>query len=163
MGTTSRLRGLLRQVLHLDESPHRTALAFATGVFLTFSPPYGLHMVLALFCAWAFRMNLAALVAGLCVNTPWTLVPTLGLTLWFGCVLLDVPFPTTLDWSDTSAAGIFLQVAPYLGPFVAGATLISLLGALVAYPIAFWLVTRYRTSRPAPTSPLPLPPESEIR
>ncbi|TKB87160.1 MAG: DUF2062 domain-containing protein, partial [Nitrospira sp.] len=39
------VRSLFRQVLHLDETPHRTALAFAIGSFIGFSPAYGLHMV----------------------------------------------------------------------------------------------------------------------
>jgi uncharacterized protein (DUF2062 family) len=40
------VRSLFRQVLHLDETPHRTALAFAIGIFIGFSPAYGLHMVM---------------------------------------------------------------------------------------------------------------------
>lgn len=162
MATSFQLRGLLRQLLQLNEPPHRTALAFATGVFLTFSPPYGLHMLLALGCAWAFRMNLAALVAGLCVNTPWTIVPALGFTLWVGCALLGTPFPTALDWSDTSAAGIFHQVAPYAIPFVVGALLVSLAAGAAAYPIAYWLVSRYRAAR-TETPAHPLPPEAGLR
>lgn len=163
MPPTSRLRTLFRQLLHLDEPPHRTALAFATGVLLTFSPPYGLHMILGLACVWAFRLNLAALVAGLCVNSPWTIVPTLGLTLWLGCFLVGMPFPTTLDWSDTSASGIFHQVAPYALPFIVGGTLLSVIGALAAYPLAYWLLTRFRPQRVPDGNTSPLPPQSDIR
>ena len=45
---------------------HHTApaLAFAVGVFIGFSPAYGLHMLLVGFCAWAFGLNLIALLAG---------------------------------------------------------------------------------------------------
>jgi len=163
MAPTSRLRTLLRQLLQLDEPPHRTALAFATGVFLTFSPAYGLHMILGLLCVWAFRMNLAAIIAGLCVNSPWTIVPALGLTLWLGCVTVGMPFPTTLDWTDTSASGIFQQVAPYAIPFIVGGTLLSLIGALAAYPLAYWFLSRVRSARAHASTDAPLPPESDIR
>lgn len=163
MASTSRIRILLQQLLHLDEPPHRTALAFATGVFITFSPPYGLHMVMVLFCAWALRMNLLALGAGAFLNTPWTLVPTLGFSLWLGCVLLGVPFPTSLDWSDTTPSGILLQVMPYIWPFALGSLLISIVTAAIAYPLALTLITRVKQRRHAPLASSPLPHETEIR
>ena len=53
-------RSLLKQVLHLHESPQRTALAFAIGVFIGFSPAYGLHTLMVFFFAWALRLNLLA-------------------------------------------------------------------------------------------------------
>lgn len=37
------LKEKLRQILHLGESPQRTAMAFAVGIFIAFSPAYGLH------------------------------------------------------------------------------------------------------------------------
>ena len=37
------LRQRLAEVLHLQETPHRTALAFATGVFIAFAPHYLFH------------------------------------------------------------------------------------------------------------------------
>ncbi len=162
MATGSRLQQLLRQLLQLEEPPWRTALAFAVGVFLTFSPPYGLHMVLAVACAWAFRLNMVAVVAGLCVNTPWTLVPALGLTLWLGCVLLGMPFPT-VDWTDTSASGIFHQMFPYAIPFVLGGTILSLVGGLVAYPVAYWILTHWKRRRSESSEDPPLPPRTDIR
>ena len=162
MRSSSRLRSLLRQVLHLQESPHRTALAFALGVFLTFSPPYGLHMLMAVFCAWAFRLNFVALLAGLCVNTPWTLVAVLGGTLWLGCILLGVPFPTALDWGDTSASAIFSQIKPYLLPFIVGGTVLSVAASLLAYPVAYWLITRYRERAGGDARKAPLPPSTGL-
>ena len=158
MSSSSRLRSLVRQILHLQESPHRTALAFALGVFLTFSPPYGLHMMMAVFCAWAFRLNFVALLAGLCVNTPWTLVAVLGGTLWLGCVLLGIPFPTSLDWGDTSPSAIFNQIKPYLLPFIVGGTVLSVAAGLLAYLIAYWLITRYRERTGGDVRKAPLPP-----
>ena len=70
-------RSLLKEVLHLRESPQRTALAFAIGVFIGFSPAYGLHTVMVLFCTWAFGLNFLALMVGAFLNNPWTW-PSLG-------------------------------------------------------------------------------------
>ncbi len=81
-------QSLLKQVLHLQESPHRTALAFAVGCGIAFCPLYGFHMVLVGLCTWAFRLNFVALLAGALINNPWTLVPILGATYWTGAFLL---------------------------------------------------------------------------
>ena len=88
MTSLTDVRALFRQILHLRESPHRTALAFAVGVFIGFSPTYGLHMIMVAFCTWAFGLNFVALMAGAFLNNPWTLVPILGATFWTGARLL---------------------------------------------------------------------------
>ncbi|MFB3071649.1 MAG: DUF2062 domain-containing protein, partial [Nitrospirales bacterium] len=51
MFSLASIRSQLTQVLHLQESPHRTALAFALGIFIAFSPTYGLHTLSAIFFA----------------------------------------------------------------------------------------------------------------
>ena len=51
MLSLDQVRTALKQLLHLKESPHRTALAFAVGAFIAFSPTYGLHTLSVLFCA----------------------------------------------------------------------------------------------------------------
>ena len=71
-GSSRSFRALLRQVLHLRESPQRTAAAFALGVFIAFSPAYGLHTVMVVLCTWLFGLNFVALMAGAFLNNPWT-------------------------------------------------------------------------------------------
>jgi uncharacterized protein (DUF2062 family) len=156
-------RSLLKQVLHLQESPQRTALAFAIGVFIGFSPAYGLHTVMVIVCAWAFRLNLLALMAGAFLNNPWTVVPILGATYWVGALLLgrseDSP---SFDWHDVSFSAIYEQVMPYAVPFFLGGCVLSLLGAAVAYPLAYFFVAKYRLSHPIHQTE-PLPPPQDVR
>lgn len=157
----SRLQSLLRQLLHLNESPHRTAFAFALGVFITFSPIYGTHLAMIGLCAWLFRLNAVAMFAGAFVNNPWTLVPSLGATVWLGCWLTDVPTVPALDWHDLSARAIYNQVLPYAVPFLVGSLVLSTVAAFVSYPIAYWLIVRYRARRAghhAPETQLPPSP-----
>lgn len=154
------LRTLLRQVLHLKESPERTAVAFAVGVFIAFSPTYGLHTAMVAFCTWAFGLNFLALMAGALVNNPWTLVPILGATYWTGALFLGGGDPPSFDWQDVSFAAIYRQVLPYAAPFFLGGLLLSLLGSLLSYPIAYYLLIRYR--RPAPKAHEPLPPSEDV-
>ena len=151
MGSIQRIRTQLHQILHLDESPRRTALAFAIGVFIAFSPTHGLHTLMVLFCTWAFRLNFLALMAGALVNNPWTLVPILGATLWTGLVVLGMPPVEALTWSDASFAAVYRQVRPYILPFLVGGLLLSVLGAAISYPISYWIISKYRVRKtPAP-------------
>lgn len=134
---------LLKQVLHLQESPQRTALAFAVGTFIAFCPVYP-HTVMALICAWLFRLNFLALFAAASINNPWTMVPILGVTYWTGALLTgrnDVP---SLNWSDLSFTAIYQQILSYAVPFALGGFVLSVIGALLTYPAAYFLVSKYR-------------------
>jgi len=140
---------------------HRTALAFAIGAFIAFSPTYGLHMIMVGFCTWAFRLNVVALLAGAFINNPWTLIPILGATYWTGAVVLgrsDVP---SFEWDDLSFMGLYHQISPHAWPFFLGGTILSILGGLCSYPVAYWLISRYRRSRPSALE-TPLPPSRDL-
>jgi len=142
----ARFRSLLRQLLHLQESPERTAVAFAVGVAIAFCPLYGLHTALVVLCTWIFGLNFVALMAGALINNPWTLVPVLGVTYWTGALILGRTETPTFDWHDLSFMAIYQQVMPYAVPFALGGVILSLAGALLAYPLAYRLISKYRRS-----------------
>jgi uncharacterized protein (DUF2062 family) len=148
-------------VLHLQESPQRTALAFALGIFIAFSPAYGLHTAMVALCTWLFGLNFLALLAGAFVNNPWTIIPILGATYWTGALLLGRTDAPTFDWHDLSFSGIYDQVLPYAGPFVLGGLVLSVLGALLSYPVAYFSLVKYRRDSRVPTAK-PLPPSDSV-
>jgi uncharacterized protein len=154
-------RALLRQVLHLQEPPKRTALAFALGVFIAFCPAYGLHTLMVVLFTWLFGLNFVALLAGALINNPWTIIPILGATYWTGAFLLGRTDTPTFTWNDMSFSGIYDQVLPYAVPFTVGGVFLSVVGGLLTYPAAYLLLQKYR---PAPnTSPAqPLPPSDQV-
>ncbi len=147
MGALANIRARLEQVLHLRESPHRTALAFAVGLFIAFSPTYGLHTLSALFCAWAFRLNVVALMAGAFVNNPWTVVPILVATFWTGFQVMGRPEGAPVEWSHLTLEGLYGQIQTYALPFFVGGLLLSLLASLLTYPLAYWLIVQARAGR----------------
>jgi uncharacterized protein (DUF2062 family) len=61
----------LAALLPHEESPWRTALALAVGVFLSFTPFWGFQTLLALLLATMLRLNRAVTVAGTWLNLPW--------------------------------------------------------------------------------------------
>lgn len=150
-------QALLKQVLHLQESPQRTALAFAVGAGIAFCPLYGFHMVLVGLCTWAFKLNFVALLAGALINNPWTIVPVLGATYWTGAMLLGRSDAPEFDWSELGFRAIYDQVIPYAVPFALGGMVLSVIGALVAYPVALYVITKHRQRAARHAEPLPPP------
>lgn len=144
MSTLESIRQNLAKVLHLKESPHRTALAFAIGVFIAFAPHYLFHTASVLFVAWAFRLNYVAVFLGSFINNPWTLVPILGASLYTGLIITGGPTQVSIDWNQLTTANVWDIFLPYLLPFLVGASILAVLGALLAYPLMRWLVARYR-------------------
>ncbi len=61
---TQGLRRILQALLHVEDTPHRTALAFGVGVLIAFSPFLGIHMGIALLVAFLFRLNRVAMLLG---------------------------------------------------------------------------------------------------
>lgn len=149
MSAVASLRRRLHAILHLDEPPRRTALAFAVGISIAFCPLYP-HTLLVLLCAWAFRLNFLALMAGALVNNPWTVVPILGATFWVGVLVMGSPLTGPVDWQEVSLTSLYQMAAPYAVPFVVGGLLLSLTGAVLSYPVAYYVIARYR-ARPGRT------------
>ncbi|MEJ2231062.1 MAG: DUF2062 domain-containing protein [Nitrospirales bacterium] len=141
------IRQQLAQVLHLQETPHRTALAFAIGVFIAFAPHYFFHIASVVFCAWAFRLNYLALFVGSFINNPWTLVPILAASLYTGLLLVGESSSTSIEWGNMTVNNMFEILSPYLFPFIVGACTLAILGALIAYPVMRWAITRYRRGK----------------
>ena len=148
------IRTKLTKVLTIQESPHRTALAFAIGIFIAFSPTYGLHTLSAVFLAWAFRLNYAAILLGNFINNPWTTVPILGATMWTGFFILGIPDTPTFSWDNLSTTAIMKVAIPYILPFALGACTLGLLCSLLAYPLALLMIIQYKKQRHISKNPI---------
>jgi len=71
----TRLERWLGSLLRINDTPERTSAAFALGVIVGFSPFIGLHTVIGLTLAFAFRLNRVAVLAGVWLNLPWIMAP----------------------------------------------------------------------------------------
>ncbi len=152
----------LEHLLHIHDSPQRTAAAYALGVFFGFSPlpPFlGLHTGLALACAFIFNLNRVAVLVGVYSNLPWILAPYYTLTTMVGAKLLGVP----LHAKDLQAFGVRLEgrfaysvwhgefwrqlarlFRPFVWPFALGSLIGAVILALVAYRVALAFVIARR-------------------
>src|SRR6516225_11090150 len=73
--TKQLVRRWLDQLLHVDDTPERTAAAFALGVFFGFSPFLGLHTILGIVFAFLLNVNRVAVLLGVYSNLPWIIAP----------------------------------------------------------------------------------------
>lgn len=129
------MRDTLKSLLHLKDPPHRTALAFGIGVFLAFSPLLGLHTVLAIVIAFAFRLNRIAVLAGAWINA-WALAPCYAFGTFMGAVLLGVDAGDleAIDWSQGIGA-LGTTLSTLVWPILLGNTLLGIAAALPAYAL----------------------------
>lgn len=127
----SRWRGHL---LRLDDTPEQVALSFGVGTFIGMSALLGLHVVTALVVAQCFRMNRKAMLIGVFVNNPWTLVPFYSLSAWLGLVLLNRPRSIpTVEWSSVTAASLFGEASALALPLILGSTGLGLVAGFTGY------------------------------
>lgn len=154
--TRAALRQLLQRLLHTRDTPERTALAYAVGVFWGYSPLLGLHTVLGLASAFALRLNRVAAVLGVYSNLPWTMAPYYTMATIGGAALLGVPVPEGLTTDIRMAFGEFSArnigrlldaLAPLLWAYIVGSTIGAVLASLVAYRLALEFIRRRHRQR----------------
>src|SRR5256885_4505001 len=73
--TRALIRRWLGALLHIEDTPERTAAAFALGVFFGFSPLLGLHTILGIVFAFLLNLNRVAMLLGVYANLPWIIAP----------------------------------------------------------------------------------------
>lgn len=142
--TRSLVRKWLESLLHIHDSPRRTAAAYAVGVFFAFSPVVGLHTALALIVAFVFNLNRVAVILGVYTNLPWFMAPYYTLTTVAAAEVLGVKMPphiahqirTVFEMSLLSRefwTALANLLEPLLWPYILG----SLAGAAVLGAASF--------------------------
>jgi uncharacterized protein (DUF2062 family) len=152
------IRDLIKKLLHIEDTPERTALAYAIGVFLGFSPFLGLHTLVGLAIAFIFRLNRMAILLGIWSNTPWWIVPYYMIATWVGMWItgfwvdwatlkkffqigVDKGFMDSDFWSRIiSQWGLLLSIG-------IGSLILCTLLSLIAYPLSLKFIKFYRTRK----------------
>jgi uncharacterized protein len=133
------LKQKFKMILSLDAHPGHISTAFAVGVFISFTPFFGLHTPLAIALAFLFRLNKVACITGAWINTPLTIVPVLAASYKLGRILRGKPAKeltfANLDWHS---------LQPYAKSILLGSSIIGFIAAVASYFICYWLVTFFR-------------------
>jgi uncharacterized protein len=111
-----------------EDRPWRVALALSVGVFISFTPFYGLQTILALVVATLLRLNRVVTVTGTWMNLPWFAPFIYAGAIKLGTVLL----PDLHGWSGMSVA------------LLLGTTILGVGAAAVTYVVALAVIGRRR-------------------
>ena len=127
------------RILSLDSHPAHIAAGFAVGVFISFTPFFGLHTPMAIAAAFLFRLNKLTCITGAWINTPITVLPILGLSYQLGGFLRgsdnQPPLTGGVDWSN---------LEKYATSLMLGTSLIGFVAAVISYFLCYYLVIRFR-------------------
>jgi hypothetical protein len=129
----------LHRILSLDNHPGHIAAGFAVGVFISFTPFFGLHTPMAILAAFLFRLNKLTCLTGAWVNTPLTVVPALGLSHVIGRQILGGP-PVAVSFTSLS----WEALRPHTASLILGSSVIGFVAAVLGYAACYWLVVRFR-------------------
>ena len=153
--TKALIRRWLDTLLHVADTPERTAAAFAMGVFFGFSPFLGFHTLLAIIVAFLFNLNRVAALLGVYSNLPWIIAPYYAIVTMIGAKIIGHAPPEGFK-AQLSALfelsvfhGEFWHqlitiLKPLLWPYTVGSLLGAIVMAVIAYPLALAFVTSRR-------------------
>lgn len=146
----------LESLLHIHDTPKRTAAAVGVGVGIGFSPFIGLHTGIGLAVAFLFNLNRVAVIAGSWINLPWTMAPYYAATTALGAWLTGAQMPPDFlgqleairhlpGWNERMSA-LFGLLRPLLHAYILGSMICAVPIGLLAYrgALAFILARKKR-------------------
>lgn len=146
-------RGILyiyARIRRLPGSPHSIALGLALGVFMSFTPLFGLHVVVALLFSWLLGGNLVAAVLGTASGNPLTFPLIAPLCIRLGNLLLGTRASEEAGEKITSQSLLlrFPQLLEdVLLPYLAGGVLLGAIVAVGCYLATRAVVATYQMAR----------------
>lgn len=153
--TKTLVRRWLDRLLHVHDTPERTAAAFALGCFVGFSPFLGFHTIIAITLAFILNLNRVAALLGVYSNVPWIIAGYYVFTTMLGAAVTGTRLPpdfrerlfALFDLSLRSGnfwnqLGVLLE--PLLVPYMVGSFIGCSIVAGLAYPLALALIRRRR-------------------
>lgn len=154
----------------LPDPAHKISRGIAAGVFVSFSPFFGMHFVLAAGLAWAMRGNIVAALLATFFGNPLTFPLIAAVSMELGAYLLGQPayplhlvlssFPraaqdlwfnfVALFTNDTSHwAGLTVFFQRVFLPYLVGGFLPGLACGIASYVLANPLIAAYQKARVA--------------
>ena len=134
----------LAPLLTLRASPHDIALGASIGVFVAFTPTFGVQMLLAAAIATMLRTSRPAAMIPVWISNPITMGPIYAFTWYVGTLLspTTVAAATRLADPDAAAApifdytftGLFNAGTALIWPLTVGGVFVGLVCALITYP-----------------------------
>ena len=143
-------------LLHADDPPRPLALGMAIGMFVAFTPTFGVQMVLAGFLCWLLRANKAVGIAVVWISNPGTMLPIYWYCYRIGCAVLALDPIGSPWWTELATPpdgwwpavkfywSRFIEIA---GPLWLGSLVVGAVCAYVTYYVVLHMIRYYRSRR----------------
>lgn len=143
------LRYFAKRVVRASGSPHVVALGFAAGVFASWTPFVGFHILMGVALAFVFGGNLVAAALGTIVGNPLTFPLMWWSSFSLGNRMLAEGGAET-DFADvarTLTHEPMSGILPLIKPLTVGSLPLGVASALLFYVIVYLAVRTYQTAR----------------
>ncbi len=159
---------VVHRLRRLPDPAHRVARGIFAGVFISFTPLFGLHFIGAAIIAWIIRGNILAALFGTFFGNPITLPLIATVSVELGIWLLGLP-PVPLHkvissfshasvelWSNLTAiftgdAANWSRLGEFFTyvfmPYLVGGIVPGIIAGIVCYYVSYWLVMSYQRGR----------------
>jgi uncharacterized protein (DUF2062 family) len=134
----------IKHILTLDNHPGHIAAGFAVGVFISFTPFFGLHIILAIIAAFLLRLNKVTCITGACVNTPMTVPAVMVASYQLGNLVMGNPGGELRLKQELSFEYAMLLLDTRGMPLLIGASIMGAIASVAAYFLCYYLVVRFR-------------------
>ncbi|MDI7861141.1 DUF2062 domain-containing protein [Rhizobiaceae bacterium n13] len=147
------------RVLRLSASPRAVATGVCAGVFASWLPFLGFHVLIAVSTAFLLRGNLVAAALGTAFANPLTLPAIWAATWEIGHQMLGRDGTATVSIEDVFHLHDPWRIAelwgPVLKPMTIGAIPPALISVLVIYPLTYFAVRSFQVRRRPGAMPPP--------
>lgn len=159
----SRLRRAILWLVSLRGSPRAIGLGAASGMFVAFTPTYGVQLFLAPLVATLIGGNRPASLGPVWITNPVTLPPCYAFTYWVGTMFWSGPPVsevyqmlvktvgqlTTLDfWKIMDQFTLFFRMlGEIMIPLIIGGVLVGLMFGALTYVMTVEMIRRWRDYR----------------
>ena len=147
---TRATRYLIHRIKRTTDRPERIAKGVAIGIFISFTPLFGLHVLLALIIAILLRANVFVTLISTFIGNPLTFPLIAYASIWIGnIVLTQLLGIETLSNTEATLdfALIFDNLYALLLPYVIGGSVLGLPFASGGYFLTIRAVSLYQASR----------------
>ena len=137
------------KLIKISDTPHAISLGFSIGVFVSFTPLIGIHIIIALVISWMIRANYFSAIIGTFIGTPFTYP-----FIWFASIYVGNFFMPikdlnllTLDVKQLYLFDFFDNMKSLFPSFLIGAFLLGVLSSIFSYFFTKQIISFYRKKR----------------
>lgn len=138
----------LKRILRLTGTPYAIAMGTALGVFVTFTPFFGFHIVITFLIAWLFGANMIAGALATAIGNPLTFPFIWASTYQVGYLILKgvnrAP-PPRLENEIVHRS--IAEIVPLIEPMLIGSVPLGLAAGGITYLLVYKAVSAYQTAR----------------